>query len=351
MMLTTSHQAVVEFAARVRVHLDDLPADEVDDLVDGLEADLTEQAEESETFSLPDAAEYAAELRAAAGLPERSPRSGTRPPLRDRFSTWRATVYRTIRDNRAGAAVLDFLLALRPVWWIARGWAIFTLLSMWVGRGGIIPGVPWENPTATLLLLGIVLFSVQWGRGRWLPFHWLKAVRTVVSIATVIALPVLIGATLSAVNSAVSSQYYGSSEQPTYPGLSLDNQRVRNIFAYDVDGRPLTDVQLFDQDGRPLTTVGREGQRGDWTMDQYFDAGYGGGPVPVPFRQPGRAALWNVFPLSEANPSIDGGIDPAAATAPKPPLAEVSPLMRSADPSPSPTPNPTTNPDAEGALP
>ena len=46
MTTTTDHPEIAGFAVAVRAHLDDLPADEVDDLLDGLEADMSEQAAE-----------------------------------------------------------------------------------------------------------------------------------------------------------------------------------------------------------------------------------------------------------------------------------------------------------------
>jgi len=42
--MTATDPAIEEFATAVRAALGDLPADEVDDLTDGLEADLTERA-------------------------------------------------------------------------------------------------------------------------------------------------------------------------------------------------------------------------------------------------------------------------------------------------------------------
>ena len=62
------------YVLAVRAWLGDLPADEVEDLTAGMEADLAERAAESGgplggLLGQPEA--YAAELRAAAGLPPR----------------------------------------------------------------------------------------------------------------------------------------------------------------------------------------------------------------------------------------------------------------------------------------
>ena len=63
---------IVTFAEGVRAALADLPAEEVDDLTEGLEADLAESLAEDLRRTLPDPVAYAAELRLAAGLPGRA---------------------------------------------------------------------------------------------------------------------------------------------------------------------------------------------------------------------------------------------------------------------------------------
>jgi hypothetical protein len=72
MTTSTVTPEIAEFAQGVRAALADLPAEEVDDLTDGLEADLAEAYAEDLQRELPDPAAYATELRAAAGLPMRT---------------------------------------------------------------------------------------------------------------------------------------------------------------------------------------------------------------------------------------------------------------------------------------
>ena len=70
--MTTSTQTspdIAAFAAAVRDALADLPRGEVDELTDGLEADLTDRSLEPDAPDLGDALAYADELRLAAGLP------------------------------------------------------------------------------------------------------------------------------------------------------------------------------------------------------------------------------------------------------------------------------------------
>ncbi|MEU1973199.1 hypothetical protein ABZ477_16205 [Microbacterium sp. NPDC019599] len=313
MTLATTDGRIAAFAASVRSHLADLPADDVEDLIEGLEADLAEQAADSgEAFEIPDAAAYADELRSAAGLPERSAvvRKAT---LGERFAVRRAAASRSIRANPLGAWLLDLALVLRPVWWILRGWMVYFFFTFWAGAGIVPPTIlHWA------LLLGLVLVSIQWGRDRWMPLSWLGVVRTVVSVGAVILLPISLIALSNLYGQTQPMVEYVDTSQP---GLSNDGQRVRNIFAYDADGRPINGVQLFDQDGRPLTTVGDEGISQRWEFDYYFFGG--GGPVPVPLSEAGRAPVWNVYPLSELSSDSPEAFDPADAVVPQHPFVQV----------------------------
>lgn len=77
-------QRAAAFAAAVRERLSDLPTDEVDELLDGLQGDLTERLAESAdagdvgTGELGDPEAYADELRQAAGLPSGAMRTRRR---------------------------------------------------------------------------------------------------------------------------------------------------------------------------------------------------------------------------------------------------------------------------------
>ena len=81
MTTSTVTPEIVAFAQGVRAALADLPAEEVDDLTEGLEADLAEAYAEDLQRELPDPAAYATELRAAAGLPMRTKAAKSRSAL------------------------------------------------------------------------------------------------------------------------------------------------------------------------------------------------------------------------------------------------------------------------------
>jgi hypothetical protein len=184
-MTTTTLHPVDDFARAVRAALADLPADEVDDLTDGLEADLAERAADEESPDFGDPAAYAHELRSAAGLPYRRPAS-TLTQVLVLLKNWRHAIGDTSRSNRAIAGLLSFVISLRPVWWIYRGWTIFLWFEFGLGAG--IHALPVTIGGALVFVPAIIL-SVQFGRGRWMPWAWLRVALTMANMALVVATP------------------------------------------------------------------------------------------------------------------------------------------------------------------
>ena len=345
MSTTTSPTlAIRDFAAAVRAALSDLPSEDVEELTDGLEADLTEQAEDldAQGFDPGDAVGYADELRAAAGLPVRGkPRlasAWTANKLRTWANAQRSNLARKARSTVIGSRTLDFFISLRPFWWVLRGWAVYKVITALVIGNSIASTLP-SNGLEWVLLLLFVTVSVQWGRGRWLPWSWLPPFRTLVSVCSIIALPLLL--VLATAWSSSADQYV---EDYVPPGLLLDGNQVSNVFAYDSDGQPLTGVQLFDQDGKPLTTVG-DPNATPWVTTYGAD---GTEVILVPSSDvPGRSG-WNVFPLNKVdsvvyNSQPSGEPDLSTAAPAVPPFAQVRPLTQQ---TPSPTAPPTPAPSA-----
>ena len=305
----THEQQASEFAAAVRAHLEDLPETELDELLDGLQADLAERL--ADGGELGDPRHYADELRQAAGLPER----GSGAPRRPRRSLGEAMrdaetgLVARIRDFWAATsgrrAVRDFVISLRPLWWVLRG-AVVAMLLLWMFGHPVVNGLPLSFP-ALLLTAALVVLSVQWGRGSWTPRTWLVVLRRVASTVAVIALlPVT-----AVVWNAMASPHYIESEPYEMYGLSSNGERIDNIFAFDCTGRPIDGVQLFDQHGRPITTVEGEPSLGGvpaWGLDEETQD-------TIVYQRNGLAAyagLWNVFPLQEARAGQDR--DPISAT-------------------------------------
>jgi hypothetical protein len=337
---------ISEFAAAVRAALSDLQPDEIEELTDGLEADLAERLAD-DGGEPGDPIAYAEELRTAAGLPHRAvarPRSSIIDSLRDMPASLRREVRALADRYPALDGVWRFLVSIRPAWWILRAVAVtWVLLEM--SHGYFFRSLAPISGPVVLLCLALIVVSVQFGRGRWLPFAWMRAVLLVGNVLLAITLPFLVaGAATSINNDAYAAAYSDDGNDNSSSGLQLNGSAVSNVFAFDADGRPLSNVQLFDQDGKPLDLVGDPTiPSGDYTQQD------GSGVSLVPNQGvPGRLG-WNVFPLAHVSSddiTDDGQIKPGATPIPATlPFAGATPLVGAVPTgAPTPTPAPTGTP-------
>lgn len=341
------------FADAVRAQLADLPSDEVDDLVEGLVGDLTDQAADNGgAIELGDPAAYAEELRSAAGLPERAAAAvaPTRTPWHERVAGAAGRGVGRIRSSHAGVEILGVLGALRPLWWLARGFGMFAVVSVLLGYGiwtMLTQGWPGTRILAWTLLILLTVVSVQWGRGRWLPRNRLKHIRTIVSVIALLILPIALGTFLTAVTNRDTVQVVN---QPA-PGLSLDGDRVVNLFVYDKDGTPIEGAQVYTNRGTPLNLMGRD-------SDQYDSAAAFWGPgdsgtTTLPYRDAQGRPVWNVYPLQLGRVDDQTGqLDPSTTIAPQPPFLRAPDRALTVTPPPTtgatmpPTASPTPQPSA-----
>lgn len=291
--MTTSTVApeIAKFAAAVRDALADLPEEERDELTDGLEADLSESLAEDLRRTLPDPVAYAAELRAAAGLPMRVKSRGTFAGLAQGWRDTRTDIGIAIRRNPVLAGAVEFLDAIRPLWWVVRAWLATWLVASIFGteRGYGFDGGWW------IVLAVFVVVSVQWGRGRW---HS-RGVPALIVIGNVIAViaffPVMAAADDGGNGGGSFDNGYSAGadsvlNDPAMKGLSYNGRLLDNIYAYDASGKPLHNVQLFDVDGNPLVT------NRDMVQTQL---------QPTPAKLETGAKAYNVFPLSLATMMYD----------------------------------------------
>ncbi|MDQ0424449.1 HAAS signaling domain-containing protein [Cellulomonas iranensis] len=300
-------QDVRTYAAQVRAALADLGADQVDDLTDGLEANLADaladerrphRASLVDEFGSPHA--YAAELRAAAGLEHagtgrRTAGDVLRAPGRRLRAAADALLAR-LRIHAWWAPVEQFAVSLRPAWWLVRAWAVYQLVVRVLDtRPTWLP----QHGAAWLLLLLAVVTSVQAGRGLWFTSRpAVAAVRAATVVAAVALLPLVLwhngqDAWARSAVAALAYQHGSTSYRVEVPqdGVVVDGMPVSNLFVYDAEGNPLSDVQIYDDRGRQVRTTFDEGTepwfRPDDDRPWYF--------APA-VAQDGRQR-WNVYPL------------------------------------------------------
>jgi hypothetical protein len=297
--MPSAHE-VNAYVTQVRAELADLPPDDGEELTGGLEADLAERVAEAPDglAGLGSPAAYAAELRSAAGLPARS---GLSPSW---WSQQVAVFHDNIRDLRRDSAlaneVIDFLVKLRPAWWVLRGLAIAWLLSV-----VILSSVALFVPLGLACVVGSV----------WLARRP-KALGDAVGLVTLLvnAVVVITGLGLWSAWAASSGNpnavAYGESGGPA-TGLAYNEQSVGNLFVYDKDGKPLSDVRVFTDRGDPV----------DLRRDQFDDNGF---PLKGPADIYGKD--WsNAAPIVTSNgPIRDGSWTPPTAIPPLAPTPEPS---------------------------
>jgi len=314
----------------VAAALADLPEDDRADLLDELATHLDEIAAEGTSpleSRLGSPADYAAELRASAGLPTVRSRGRTAADVMSRL--------RALRRRADVAAVERFLVSVRPAWWVARAWVLVALLTWfgqphWLRSLAVVPNLG-STGLSVFVLLGAVVLSVQLGWQRRLRARWLVAA---VNLAALVGL----GPVLLTVNEAVLygtfDYYYGDPEplrvdRVPREGVYAAGNRVWNVYAYDAAGQMLHDVRLYDQDGSPISL----GLPFDPTKQQTLDVSGQKVDNAYPYRYldpaTGEVAQPNAGPPISAPPLL--GVPTVPLTSPS----------ASASPSPTPSPGPT----------
>ena len=368
MATTLLLEHVAAYAAQVRSALADLEAEQLHDLTDGLEADLAadlldvdgrpitgeipivsgETAGSSESlidltarFGAPEL--YAAELRAAAGISPAGPRSASKQvSVGSSIATWVSRIEQSAQgiwlrlgESQSLHGVRDFVISLRPVWWVARGATLATLLSQ-----NLFPQhAEFVSYAEVQILLAIVLIvaSVQYGRGAWrLSDRW-RVSGVVVSVIAVIAFVPVIG---TAQESSWARAHNGGLQDGISVGSSsrsdgafIDDEAVENLFVYGPSGELIDGARIFDQAGRPLRIDGLNDLYG---RDE-------GAALWQPRLDSTGAVLWNAYPMATAQWSdlneedIDYSYDNwslnpnGAFPGPRPPFAAL-PLLKAGAP-------------------
>ncbi|MCA5892854.1 hypothetical protein LEP48_05730 [Isoptericola sp. NEAU-Y5] len=385
------------YAQAVRLHLADLGPDVVEDLTDGLEADLVDALADAtaplETavgrapqddvtldlgthFGPADA--YAAELRAAAGLPPRVLSDGRRRSRRtlaargarlaERWQRAWSPVTSTPQWERLRGLGRD----VRPFWWVARGWIVGAFLVTVLGGGR--PSVVPEGAGELLVMALGALVSVQWARGRWIPGSWQPRATVAASVVAVLLVPAVAGTTYRESVAGADPWSGGGSYDAGYAagrddarnvaygdswgedGVWVDGMQVSNLFVYDANGDPIKDVQVFDDRGRAVRTVTDGGGEQAWAVPDVQGSWYF-----RPMTADDGRDRWNVYPLRAVPeggmewsddtglwaPQV--GVQPEAMPWPflKAPTSFTSGGAASSDPSSDPSSEPSSKPTDE----
>jgi hypothetical protein len=240
----TGADEIARYLDGVRAALADLPPTERDELLEDLPDHLAEVAAESEqplTERLGPPERYAAELRAAAGL---APRTGAVPASMARTAR-RLGGYVSIIDIRLGPLVgeprlRDFLVQLRPAWWVLRGYILAVVLIGWFDDPSLLPRVGGSRLLGLIIVFAFVLASIWLGR------------RTG-GLSTLLRRTVAVTGGLVAVLGLFAlSDVDAWAHQGRLPGVYDNESGVTDVFPYGPDGKPLTGVTLYDQNGNSI---------------------------------------------------------------------------------------------------
>jgi hypothetical protein len=264
------HTDVARYLAGVRSHLTDLTDAERDDLLAEVEASLVETAADSGSIDerLGSPAEFAQELRTAAGLAPADPPRPTR-----RAPAMLAAVARRLRT-------LPYL-DLAPVWWMLRAYVVVGALGFVVGWAYRHPAVPRivDARVTAVLFAAAVIASIWIGRrerGR------LRLAVVANLVVAALAVPVLVHAATATSHEVV----FVETAAPATPGLVYDGVQIDNIYAYTLAGKMLHDVLLYDGRGKAIDIGG----------PQVVD------PNRRVLRTRGDAPIFNSFPIRYYEP-------------------------------------------------
>ncbi|MGK5680931.1 HAAS signaling domain-containing protein [Actinoplanes sp. URMC 104] len=336
-MNSTAQDEITEYVERVRAALADLPEATRDELLEDLPEHLAEiRAEDTVTLTdrlgTPEA--YAAELRATAAayigsFPE--------PPKRrfEPFHQMRADVLRVLgtADVRIGpvigyAKASDFLVLLRPAWWVLRGYlAAMVLAYAFTDNSsglGLLPRLGGSTVVALVLLTGCVIASILLGRRAPQLSVWPKRFFHGATVALVLF--ALIGFTTT--DSDARDPFYDNVGYSGNAVLDDNVQDVQDVFVYDSHGRLVPDARLFDQSGAPIQ-LGQP-QCSDLVTGEVSYSRHTGYPFC-----PDSAPFPTAEAIADPAPST-----PPAPSSPAPVATSPSPAAKATPPRPAPTTSP-----------
>ena len=245
------------YLAAVREALADLPSAERDDLLAEVEVSLAEAASEGDgpiAARLGPPQDFAAELRAAAGLHEGAPAPPSRAEPR-LMNLVRELAARLAREPRM-VAMRGWLSELAPIWWVARAYfavcaAALALGASWSQTFAAVPRIGTGAigllliALATVASVGLGLYARRKGRPAG------RIALTLNAALLIAAVPVafhVVGDLRQGPPIAVAVVTVPEAQ----PGLIYNGTPLVNIYPYDRNGRRLRDVRLYDSAGGPI---------------------------------------------------------------------------------------------------
>lgn len=172
-MTMLANGEIERYVGQVAAALADLRAEARADLLEDLPGHLAEVLTEGEGVTLHDRlgdpSAYAAELRSAAGFAPVATTGRAAPRLAEVSAQLRERLERA--DAALGALLgygraVELLRALRPGWWVLRGWIVALMIrgaflhAHWTG---FVPRVDGDWPLGVLLLAACVVASAAIG--------------------------------------------------------------------------------------------------------------------------------------------------------------------------------------------
>ncbi|AEV86318.1 hypothetical protein ACWT_5300 [Actinoplanes sp. SE50] len=289
-MNDTATDQIATYVAAVRLALGGVPETTREELLDDLPEHLAEVlAEDNGTLveRLGAPAAYAAELLATAGFVSLPPQPD---PRWDNLRETRDLVLRGLRvaDVRVGPALgheraSEFLLLLRPAWWVLRGYLVAMVLAVVLDHGsgpiGLLPRIGGSDVVALALLAGCVVASIWFGRRPLPDKPWARyALWSGTTLLVLMALAGFTGFDSDLRQTPfVESGYSGGGPADA----------IQDIFVYDSQGHPIQDAQLYDSSGAPIQ-LGNATCTDPRTGNSYtsWHRGYPHCPDADPFQSP-----------------------------------------------------------------
>ena len=304
-----------EYLTAVEHELADLPAEDrsalVEDLASHLESLSAEDDDRPIAVRLGPPSAYAADLRAAAGLPARGGAvQAPGPGLRDRLDALLASPVGR-RAVPAAREVWRLAGELRPAWWVLRGYLLVLVPCLMTTDGYRdfpVPAPLGSNEFGFVLVILAIAGSVALGR---------RALPRPASVLVAAFGAVLLLAAGAVAQGELQQQELDYSNASSYAAASvftIQEERaagryplvsrygpVTDVLPYAADGTPLEGVLLYDQDGRPLKVGFQE-----WWADgcaRVLEQPRAADGVPVPHSYP------QVYEPSGSG--VDGSLLPA----------------------------------------